>query len=385
MRLLALLMVCLATFILGWALRGRPESEVPVLRGELERTRIELLRARQALRLQHGVPAEDVVPQQPEGGDARSLALVAERADYERMAAGGASPVQWRGLLERLIVEGSSGALDLIVTLMSDARVAVTPQLYADLLRDVDDARIGRVARETLLRTTASDRGRPSEIRAWLDLLASHLDADGARQMIEWLGESDELGPMVARHAGQLLAYTDVQDLLGAASQTVREGPELYASLAATQDPDALLTLETMLYGEEGAPEERALLVGAAIGSVLDVAGLAHWVERFWSSDAVGRAAVLHVLAGTDGNPDLSAEDKLTLAFPVLVSVLQDPADPLLMQALRRVEYDTAFHVPSALGPLEGLRDALPVESPERAYAMRVLAKIQKSLAAAGR
>lgn len=396
MRFLAFFMLCLATFVMGWALRGRPESEVPVLRAELERTRIELLRAREELLEARGVPAESLEPRLESGAGAAPAAaqnggatppgdvppaVAAERADYLRLATGGAGPAEWRALIERLAADGSEPAVGVLLEMMGDARVGVTPQLYADLLRDVQDPRLGPFAGRQLDRVLAGDRTRTSEVRAWMDLLATHLDADGAQRLLGWLGEQDQVGTLAAQHAGRLLAFTDVQDVLGAASEIVREGPALYASLAATKDPDALIALETMLYAGEGAPAGRAVLVGSAIGSVLDVEGLARWAERFWTSDALGRAAVMHVLAGTDGNPDLSAEDKRTLAFPILEFCLQDPQDPLLMPALRRLEYDGAFHTPLAIGPLEGLRDLLPVESPERAYAMRVLAKIQKTLA----
>lgn len=387
-------MLCLATFVMGWALRGRPESEVPVLRAELERTRIELLRAREDLLAARGVPAESVVRVEDPATLATPLAPVEEapegdppgalsgRADYLRMATEGAAAADWRALVERLKAEGSPAAIGVLVEMMADPRVAVAPQLYADLLRDVQDPRIGQVAGRKLDQLFQAERSRASETRAWMDLLGSHLDPDGAQRLLRWLGEPDEVGSLAAQHAGHLLAFTDVQDVLGAASETVRERPELYASLAATGDADALIALETMLYAGEGAPTGRAVLVGSAIGSVLDVEGLGHWAERFWTSDAPGRAAVMHVLAGIDGNANLAAEDKRTLAFPILEFCLQDPEDPLLMPALRRLEYDGAFHAPLALGPLEGLRDTLPVESPERAYAMRVLAKIQKTLAA---
>lgn len=307
------------------------------------------------------------------------------RARWAELRERGAGPAEWQAFVSEVLARGTPEAIGIALEVLADETVGLPSTTWAVLLGDVEDERIGPAALALLMRRLDAGRDSWAQTQGLVDLIAGHLDAPGAAFLARALGGSGEVARRAAIHAGVLVPRLGTAAVLELAAGS-EYSAEIYDSLAALGDEAVTIELEQGLPGGPLASEpRREEQIGRALGRHLSLEQLALWTQRFWAGDGAERARTLAVIGGLGENPALSSTERLEQVFPLLQSVLQDPADPLLPVALKRIAYDSSYHVAEVVPTLEALQLALAGSGPEieelHRQARIALERVQKSLA----
>lgn len=294
------------------------------------------------------------------------------RARLEQLLRGGGRGSDIARLLRQVKAIGTPEAHDLLLETMEREDVPVQSPLWAQLLSDVEDARVQETALRVLRRNTSEGLTSWVDTQGFVDLIGSRLDAQGAAALLELLREGDQAGNRAAKWARELLPYASADELLSLEVAL----PDLYESLASTQDPTVHESLLAVCLRDDARTRARGASRNAAqaLGKWTAEGALAADVSLLSSRGETD--LVLDLLVGARHNERLTPAQRSAVGWPVLLEALGDPARA--SEALDLLASDASYHGPACAAALERLLLEGPPEL--QGATKRVLRAVRRSL-----
>ena len=184
-------------------------------------------------------PMPSEIAPAPDAAAARVAALGALRARLRDMLA--EMPENWARaipVLDSVKEIGTPEAIGLILETMEcfEFDYPHRAHVFAELLVDVEDPRIANSARRILQRHLSEGLDSWYHTRGYIDLIASHLDAAGARDLLELMRTESQASDRACEHVGKVLTFVDLNEVL----QILSSKPApiyLFRGLASLEDP----------------------------------------------------------------------------------------------------------------------------------------------------
>lgn len=214
--------------------------------------------------------------------------LLAERCQEAR---------HWRRTCSELLASDSAAAVERVIAAFADkaSRFPGHAAVFADVLRQVPDPRIGAAALAWLDEFDAAGATASADFAGYVDLAASHGGKRGAHRLLQLLHHDDPYrAGLASRSVGSLADRGAAQALLSWLRTSLDSAPVIDAAVRGMwawgerSIRGSLLALAL----DDTTPLRVRAAVFKAEAADLDSAALTPFLDRWWSADDAGRAAL---------------------------------------------------------------------------------------------